>query len=95
LIEFAAGADLLIHDAQYLHSEYVSTKDPRKGWGHSTIERAVEVAQKAGVKQLVLFHHEPVHDDETMQTIEEQVRGLFPNAVAAYEGMEVDLLRSP
>ncbi len=92
LIEFARGTDLLIHDAQYLTSEYSSRKDPRKGWGHSTIERAVEVAQKAGVKKLVLFHHEPTHDDDTLREIESQAQRLFPATVAAYEGMKVDLL---
>jgi len=91
VIEFARGADLLIHDAQYLTSEYFSRTDPRRGWGHSTIERAAEVAQKAGVKQLVLFHHEPTHDDKTIQEIERQVRRLFPPAAAAYEGMKVNL----
>jgi ribonuclease BN (tRNA processing enzyme) len=90
VIEFAAGADLLIHDAQYLHSEYVSKSDSKKGWGHSTIERAVEVAKKAGVKRLVLFHHEPTHDDRVIQMVEKRARRLFPATTAAYEGMRVD-----
>ena len=92
VIEFASGADLLIHDAQYLDSEYVSRSDPKKGWGHSTVERAVEVAQKARVKRLALFHHEPTHDDRTVRMMEKQARRLFPSTVAAYEGMKVDLL---
>jgi ribonuclease BN (tRNA processing enzyme) len=92
IIEFVRGTDVLIHDAQYLHSEYVSRGNSRRGWGHSTIERAAVVARKAGVKQLVLFHHEPTHDDATLARIEKLARRLFPSTIAAYEGMELDLL---
>jgi phosphoribosyl 1,2-cyclic phosphodiesterase len=49
LIEFARGADLLIHDAEYTAEEYFEGQPPRQGWGHSTWEMAVEVAQAAGV----------------------------------------------
>lgn len=52
-IEFCRGADLLIHDAEYLDKEYPK----RRGWGHSTIEQATSLALDAGVKQLGLFHH--------------------------------------
>jgi phosphoribosyl 1,2-cyclic phosphodiesterase len=52
-IEFCHGADLLIHDAEYLDEEYPK----RRGWGHSTIEQATSLALDAGVKQLGLFHH--------------------------------------
>jgi phosphoribosyl 1,2-cyclic phosphodiesterase len=52
-IEFCHGADLLIHDAEYLDEEYPK----RRGWGHSTIEQATKLALDAGVKQLGLFHH--------------------------------------
>ncbi|MFZ2419482.1 MAG: MBL fold metallo-hydrolase [Smithellaceae bacterium] len=52
-IEFCRGADLLIHDAEYLDEEYPK----RRGWGHSTIEQATKLALDAGVKQLGLFHH--------------------------------------
>ncbi|MGH7930122.1 MAG: MBL fold metallo-hydrolase, partial [Candidatus Binatia bacterium] len=58
IIDFVRGADLLIHDAQYLHEEYFADVKPKKGWGHSTVESAAEVAEQAGVKRLVLFHHE-------------------------------------
>ncbi len=92
VIEFVRGADLLIHDAQYLHCEYASPTDSRIGWGHTTVERAVQVAQKAEVKRLVLFHHEPTHDDTTLQQIEQKAQLLLPATVAAYEGMTIDLL---
>ncbi|HSK29738.1 MAG TPA: MBL fold metallo-hydrolase [Candidatus Limnocylindria bacterium] len=92
IIEFARGVDLLIHDAQYLHDEYTSQAKPRKGWGHSTINMAAEVARNAQVKRLVLFHHEPTHDDETMRIIARQAARLFRSTVVAAEGMQIDLL---
>jgi phosphoribosyl 1,2-cyclic phosphodiesterase len=91
VIEFARGADLLIHDAQYLSEEYFSPVKPRKGWGHSTIERAIEVAKKARVKQLALFHHEPTHDDKTMAKIEARAKEIFQSSIVAHEGMEIVL----
>jgi ribonuclease BN (tRNA processing enzyme) len=92
IIEFARGADLLIHDAQYLQDEYFSRTKPRKGWGHSTVDSAVEVAQKAGVKKLALFHHEPTHDDRMMKKIGIHAKRLFRSTVVAHEGMQIDLL---
>jgi ribonuclease BN (tRNA processing enzyme) len=91
IIEFARGADLLIHDAQYLHDEYFSDLKPKKGWGHSTIEMAAEVANKAGVKRLALFHHEPTHDDKAMAKIERKGKRLFSRSLIAHEGMEISL----
>jgi ribonuclease BN (tRNA processing enzyme) len=91
IIDFARGADLLIHDAQYLHDEYFSNSKPKKGWGHSTIEMAVAVAKKAQVKRLALFHHEPLHDDQVMRRIKRRSRRLLPVSVVAREGMEITL----
>jgi len=91
IVDFARGADLLIHDAQYLHDEYFSTAKPKKGWGHSTIEMAAEIAKKAKVKRLALFHHEPVHDDRAMRAIERRAKRLFPGAITAREGSEIEL----
>lgn len=65
--EFARGADLLVHDSQYTEVEYPS----RVGWGHSTYEYAVKIAQKAQVKRLAFFHHEPMRNDEEMGKLEE------------------------
>jgi len=89
LIEFARGADLLIHDAQYTNEEYVT--DPKQGWGHSTPEMAIAIAQAAGVKKLVLFHHDPSHDDETLAEIERKAQEAFPNTILAYEGLTIEL----
>lgn len=91
LIAFSRGADLLIHDAQYLPEEYSRLPMPTQGYGHSTYEMACEVARAAGVSQLALFHHDPSHDDETVRRKEAGARKRFPGAFAAHEGMEVRL----
>jgi phosphoribosyl 1,2-cyclic phosphodiesterase len=60
----ALGADLLIHDAQYTPDEYAL----RVGWGHSTLDHAVAFAQLTGARRLVTFHHDPGHDDDTLDS---------------------------
>jgi len=92
VIEFAHGADMLIHDAQYLHGEYFSKTKSKKGWGHSTIEMAAEVAAKAQVKKLVLYHHDPQHDDPAMDRIARLSKKLYANSIVAYQGLELKLL---
>jgi len=59
VVALSRNADLLIHDAQYTPDELKE----KKGWGHSSWEQAVEVAEQAGVKRLALFHHDPEHND--------------------------------
>jgi ribonuclease BN (tRNA processing enzyme) len=61
----SAGADLLIHDAQYAEEEYAQ----RIGWGHSTLPQAVAFASLAGVRHLMLFHHDPTHSDEDLDRL--------------------------
>jgi phosphoribosyl 1,2-cyclic phosphodiesterase len=82
LRDHAEGADVLIYDAQYSPEEYES----RRGWGHSTWLEATRVARDAHVKQLVLFHHDPGHDDGTLQDFVHQARRTFENTEAAKEG---------
>jgi len=88
LIEFAKGADLLIHDAQYSPEEYSDPSFPKQGFGHSTNEMAAEVAKASGVKNLVLFHHDPGHDDAKLADMEAKTREIFPNSTAGAEGLE-------
>lgn len=89
LIDFAREADLLIHDAQYTEEEYTIGPHPKQGYGHSTPQMAAKVAKLAGVKQLVLFHHDPQHDDEDIATMERDAQRIFPNTIAAYERLEL------
>jgi len=88
LIAFARDTDLLIHDAQYEPDEYLDTNFSKQGFGHSTYEMAAHVAQAAAAKHLVLFHHDPVHDDEKISAMEQATKGLFPNTTAGSEGLE-------
>jgi phosphoribosyl 1,2-cyclic phosphodiesterase len=89
LVQFATNADVLIHDAQYRAEDYTTPAKPKQGWGHSTPEMAISVAQAAKVKRLVLFHHEPQYNDETLSEMESEAQKLFPNTVSAYEGLEL------
>jgi phosphoribosyl 1,2-cyclic phosphodiesterase len=82
LKRLAAGADILIYDAQYTPEEYPT----RVGWGHSTWLAGAELARAAGVPQLVLFHHDPGRTDDQLAAIEASARAALPGTVAAREG---------
>jgi ribonuclease BN (tRNA processing enzyme) len=71
--ELAVGADLLIHDAQFTDEQYAE----RVGWGHSTYRQTFEFAARVGAKQVVLFHHDPSHDDATLERMLEQAMQRF------------------
>jgi phosphoribosyl 1,2-cyclic phosphodiesterase len=87
LVALSEGADLLVHDAQYTGAEYRGEAGPsRAGWGHSTLEEACEVARRAGVGELALFHHDPQRDDDALALLEARARDLFPSSFAAREG---------
>jgi ribonuclease BN (tRNA processing enzyme) len=61
------------------------------GWGHSTYEAGAALARAAGVRQLVLFHHDPTRTDDGVARIEERAREAFDEVVAAREGMTIEL----
>lgn len=85
VVKFCEGADLLIHEAQYTSGEL----EKHRGWGHSSYEQAVAVAQAAGVKQLIMTHHDPEHNDEFLMKQEKKWQKMFNNCALAREGMEV------
>ena len=92
LVALAEGADLLIYDAQYTPEEYAGViGGSRVGWGHSTWVEGVRVARAAGVGQLILFHHDPSHDDAAVGAIERAAQTVLPGTVAAREGLEIHL----
>lgn len=86
-LELANGADLLLHDAQHTAEEYPSVRH----FGHSTIDDAVGLAEKAGVDRLLLYHHDPLRSDDALDTLvaEAQRDGLRVGAAA--QGMVLDL----
>lgn len=89
LFNFVKGADAIIYDAQYTPKEYYGTDGSlgKQGWGHSTWEKGVELAEAAGVKRLILFHHG--HSDEEMERIKKNTKARFKNSIIACEGLEL------
>jgi phosphoribosyl 1,2-cyclic phosphodiesterase len=85
IIELARDADLLIHDAQYTSEEL----EQYRGWGHSSYDQAIEVAERAGVKKLIMTHHDPDHDDDFLSRMEDYCQKRFPACALAREGMEI------
>jgi ribonuclease BN (tRNA processing enzyme) len=81
--DLARGADLLLHDAQYAGDEYAY----RAGWGHSTIDQAVDFAELAEVGRLVTFHHEPDHSDEQIDRLHDEIRERRALAVSLDPGL--------
>ncbi|MBW4679822.1 MAG: MBL fold metallo-hydrolase [Microcoleus vaginatus WJT46-NPBG5] len=90
----ARNADVMIYDATYTDEEYYSEKSSKVGWGHSTWQEAVKVAKAANVKKLVIFHHDPLHNDDFLDSIAEQVGQQFPDSLMAREGQSVQLVPS-
>ena len=92
-IEFMAGVDILIHDAQYTTEDY----SRKRGWGHSCYIDTVNFAIEAGVKTLYLFHHDPNYDDRMVDQIYQHSLELIREARSslkchlATEGLCVDL----
>jgi phosphoribosyl 1,2-cyclic phosphodiesterase len=92
LVRLARDADVLIYDAMYTEDEYAGRCGGSKvGWGHSTWEAGIAVADAAGVGQLVLFHHDPARTDAQVDAIERDAAARRPGTIAAREGVELTL----
>ncbi|MEB3338456.1 MAG: MBL fold metallo-hydrolase [Leptolyngbyaceae bacterium] len=87
----AREADVMIYDATYTDEEYYSEKSSKVGWGHSTWQEAIKVAKTANVKQLIIFHHDPLHNDDFLDGVLAQVIQEFPNSLMAQEGLVLDI----
>ena len=81
LVNFLRGTDLLILDSQYDRGEYPS----RVGWGHSCVDDSVDLAIRAEVRTLALFHHDPEHDDAKINTMVAHARRLVANCGATLQ----------
>ncbi len=94
LVQFIDHADILIHDTQYFPDEY----EEKRTWGHSPLDYTVDIASRAKIKRLILFHHDPDHDDETINAMVRQGRELLKrnsNGIiceAAREGASIKLI---
>jgi ribonuclease BN (tRNA processing enzyme) len=82
--ELAHGVDLLIHDSQFATEEYL----PRVGWGHSTVEHAVSFASLCRVRRMVTFHHDPAHDDDTIDRLRVEAVDALQPSCEVFPGLE-------
>jgi ribonuclease BN (tRNA processing enzyme) len=93
VIDLCNGADLLIHDAQHTLDEYPE----KRHWGHSSVNYAVKVAISGRVRSLALFHHDPMHDDAEIDSIEQYAAeiarsdGAGLEVFAARDGLELKI----
>lgn len=85
VLRLARGADILIYDASYADAEFPD----RRGWGHSTWQEGVRLADAAGVGRLVLFHHAPSRTDAELDAIEAAAHAQRPGTLTAREGIEL------
>ena len=79
-------ADIVIYDCMYTDDEYRSYV----GWGHSTWQEGIRLCKEAGVKRMVVFHHDPEHDDDMLDAIARQVDAALPGSVVAREGLVLE-----
>ncbi|MDH7568293.1 MAG: MBL fold metallo-hydrolase, partial [Armatimonadota bacterium] len=92
-VPFCRNASVLVHDAQYTPEEMQT----HRGWGHSSYLEVLELAQKAGVRRVALFHHEPERTDTEIDALVEacrremQRRGASFQCDAAAEGAQIDV----
>jgi phosphoribosyl 1,2-cyclic phosphodiesterase len=84
--DLAAGADLLIHDAQFTEEEYRRCV----GWGHSTYRHAFEFAARVGAKEMLLFHHDPTHDDAMIERMLDDALRRFKPTFGVHAACEGD-----
>ncbi len=91
IVELCRGADIMIYDSSYTDEEY----SRYRGWGHSTWQEGMRIADAADIATLVIFHHDPSHDDDMMDRIVAEATAArpgttpagLPRIVAAREGM--------
>jgi phosphoribosyl 1,2-cyclic phosphodiesterase len=93
LVKFLQGSDILILDSQYTDEEYQA----HVGWGHGSLSTVISLALDAGVRKLILFHHDPTHDDQTIDKMVQMARKLaaksesYLEVEGAREGAEMTL----
>ena len=91
ILQFFKDTDILIHDCQYTAEEY----EKKLGWGHTSYERAINSANKAGVKKLIMFHHDPIRTDEQLEKLELKYQKLINGktsmqVIMAREGLVIE-----
>ena len=87
ILGLIADADLVIYDATYTDDEFARFR----GWGHSTWQEGIRLCEAAGAHRLVAFHHDPEHDDETLDRIAADMEKQRSGSLVAREGLVIDL----
>lgn len=87
VLKLVAGVDLMIYDATYTDDELAA----HVGWGHSTWQEALRIADGAQVKRVALFHHAPEHDDDFLDRVAAAVAARHPPSFVAREGLAIAL----
>ncbi len=95
LVSLAKNADILYYDGQYTPEEYAGAKGmPKVRWGHSTYEWGIKTALAAGVRALVLGHHEPTRDDFGLDELQQRA-SLYKNeqlSLPEHKGKELEVI---
>jgi phosphoribosyl 1,2-cyclic phosphodiesterase len=92
VLKLADRADILIYDCTYTNAEYHDPVTSKVGWGHSTWQEGVKLAIAANAQELVIFHHDPSHDDDFMDQVGREAAQTFQRVTIAQEGMVFDLM---
>lgn len=87
VVHISRGADLMVHDAQYTDEEMPK----RIGWGHSSWQQAIAVAERAKVKNLAFIHHDPDRTDTEIHLLEQAAQRIFPHSFYCREGLSIKL----
>lgn len=88
VLDLARDADVMVYDAMYADEDYAQRY---RGWGHSTWQHALRIADAANVRTPVLFHHDPTHSDDTMDRIAAQAAAVRPGTLVAREGQTLQI----
>jgi len=88
--QLARNADVFVYDAQYTPEQL---RGEKKGWGHSTYEEGARIALECGARRLVMFHHDPDHDDAYMDRLVLRAQSVYANTLAAAEGLTLKIAR--
>jgi len=83
VLQLVDRTDIMIYDCTYTDDEFPK----HKNWGHSTWQEGVRLANAANVKTLVLFHHDPDHDDNFMDRVAAEAAAARPGTIVAHEGL--------
>lgn len=87
LIDFSRNADLIMYDGQYSIIEY----DRCKGYGHSTIEKGLEILKASEAKKILFIHHDPNHDDKYLDEVSNQIKLMGVDGLLAKQGDIINL----